>query len=389
MLVGLSGLVAVGCGNGGVQSPDFTPELLGITIEPTVADVPAGRTFQFHAVGEYSTPPGSNASSELHDITGSVDWSVSNTTNASIDENGLARGLVENRTVQVSATAHGKSAEPATLNIGAAVLESISIVEPDQTIPVDGTLVLHAEGTYSNGDVRPVTVTWGPASSTNTTLTPTSGDSTTVTGVSSTAPGATTIQATVVVGADTPSDPEDDATLTDSVVVTVRPLVTGLTISPTNPSRPLGLKVDFNVTATCKTGPATTATCDPASAVVWSVANAGSETNTTPVASIDAASGLANSLRVGSAVVTATADGVTATTNFTVTSPVISRIEIVSPTADTVPLDSASTPQGLAVGLKAIAVFTDNNRTPQRVNWTVTPVGLASFNPVAKGIARP
>src|SRR5688572_4668916 len=92
LLLGLGALGLVGCGDGGIQSPDFTSELVSITVTPATDDVNAGETVQFTAVGNYTTPPGSDTPTTEREVDG-VDWSSSDPSIASIDANGLATGV--------------------------------------------------------------------------------------------------------------------------------------------------------------------------------------------------------------------------------------------------------------------------------------------------------
>ena len=76
ILIGLFALIAAGCG--GISSPDFTPVLQTLRIAPLVATAPIGGTVQFQAIGTYTTPPGSDETSQER-IVDNVEWTVDNT----------------------------------------------------------------------------------------------------------------------------------------------------------------------------------------------------------------------------------------------------------------------------------------------------------------------
>ncbi|MES2884791.1 MAG: hypothetical protein V4709_08300 [Pseudomonadota bacterium] len=159
-------LLLAGCG-GGLQSPDFEPVLknVAITFTPaagtSAATTAPGSTFQFIAVGLYSTPPGTGSGTGLVSCmvpteptavcsTGAVSgvtWSVDPTTAtapiASIDNTGLATGL---RRGSATVRAKVQSFEDTqSLLVSGAVLSSFTIsATPDEVVPTGRSITLTA-----------------------------------------------------------------------------------------------------------------------------------------------------------------------------------------------------------------------------------------------------
>lgn len=363
ILIGLSALIAVGCGGDSVQSPDFTPVLQSLTIQPqNPAEVPAGRTQQFTAIGTYTLPPGSNSATEDRPVSG-ASWTVSNA-NASIDGNGLATALLEG-TVEIGASFDGVSAtDTATLTIGPAVLESISIdPSPAPNISLGNSQEFTATGTYSDGTTAPVSVDWESSNTGVATVDPAVGDSTTATSV---AEGTTTITATS-------GDLEDSVTLT---VGPFEPTLASLTVAPDPGISPEGRPLQFTVTAQCTMAAfsPTLGACPTQPTVTWSVANAPTETLTSRVARIDATSGEAVGERVGNAIVTATSGSVSDNAAFNVIAPVVDSITVV--------LTPSSVALGGTAEATAIATFSNGDTGPIVVDtWTSTDTGVATLDP--------
>lgn len=361
ILIGLSGLIAVGCGDGGVQSPDFTPELQGIAITPTAATVAAGRTVQFTAIGTWTLPPGSDAETEQRPV-GNVDWTVSNS-NATIDSNGLATGE-QAGTAQITARAEGLESNAVTLTITGAELESIQITPDNPTIPLGSSQVLQATGTFSDGSTAPVSVTW--TSSAPAVATVAAGPATSTT-AQSVAQGTTTVTGSTSY---TPAGSDTPVTIQDTVLVTVgafQPSLVTMTIVPDTRSEPVGRPFQFTVTGECTTAPfsADTEPCAPTN-VVWSSA-------VPTIATIDANSGIATGVAQGTTTITATSGTVTDTASFTVVAPAVTSLVIAPSTA--------SIAVGLTQVFTATAVFSNGVTSPAIVDWTSSTPAVATVAP--------
>lgn len=352
MLVGFLALMGTGCGDGSVQSPDFTSVLQELRIVPLAATVAAGRTVQFSAVGVYTLPPGSDSPTEERPVS-NVNWAVDNT-NASINGNGLATGLVAGA-AQISASLDGVDApDNALLTITAAEIDSIAIDPPTATISLGGTQVFTATATFSDGTTGPVSATWTSSSQGTATVTPGPATSTTATSV---APGTTTITATV-------GTEQATAQLT---VGPFAPLLVSIDVTPNPASAPIGRPTAFTATGQCTTAPfsATTAPCTPTN-VVWAVV-------TPAVAMIGATSGIATGTMVGSTQITATSGTVVGVATFNVTAAVVNTL-VVTPATASVALGGSQV-------FSVTAVFTDGSMGPIVVDWTSSVPGVATVAP--------
>ncbi len=157
------------CGGGGSSSttsgggpnvpPPPTASLTLLQVTPGNASVAASSTQQFSATGKYS-----DGSSK--DLTSSVLWSSSDTSVASVNNAGLATGVVVG---VVTVTAQfGAMQGSATLNITNAGtnLTGITLSPVAASVPVNTTQQFTATGNYSDGSSRDLTalVTWGSSS---------------------------------------------------------------------------------------------------------------------------------------------------------------------------------------------------------------------------------
>lgn len=358
VLAAFATLLIAGCGGDTIKSPDFESVLTAVRVAPQSASVPAGRTFQFSAVGESTLPPGSATPTQSGPLENVV-WTSSNEAVATIDANGLATGLSLG-TTQIRASSGGLTSAPATLTVGGAVLEAIEIQPNNPVVPLGNTVALNAIGTFSDGDTNPVSVNWNSGTPATVTVAPASGPSTTATGV---AEGAS-----LVTGSTTNAEGE---LIQGSTTVTVGPFqgeLISLEVSPDPASQPLGRPQQFVVTGTFTAAPgsgSTTVTRAVTSGVVWSVAD-----NT--VAGIDANNGIAIGIKVGTTLVTATVGGVSDSATFSVTPPVLDRIEI-NPMNPTIPL-------GGEIDLFATGILTNGASSPISVNWSSSNVAVATVD---------
>ncbi len=169
--------LAIGaCGDGAVQSPDFTPELIRVEVTPVSDTVALGQTRQFSAIGVFTTPPGSNTSESSSPI-GDVTWSVDDPNRASVDGDGLVSTKAQG-TVIVSAKRDGLEGT-AQLIIGPPTLLTMTIDPPTANIPLGAQVAFTAKGTYSDAPNTErnitTTVTWSPVDSSVATLSPEQG----------------------------------------------------------------------------------------------------------------------------------------------------------------------------------------------------------------------
>jgi len=144
-------------GVGGTATLTVMPPVLeSIEITPSTATIGIGQTQQFTATAIYSD-------SSTEDITSDSLWSSSNDSVASIDTNALAAALTEGITT-ITAEFEGMT-DTATLTVTLPVLISIEITPSPASVGVDQTQQFTATGTYSDSSTQDITSTCSWASS--------------------------------------------------------------------------------------------------------------------------------------------------------------------------------------------------------------------------------
>ncbi|MFC2073146.1 beta strand repeat-containing protein [Chloroflexota bacterium] len=208
----------------------------------------------------------------------------------------------------------------APVEISFGTLQSIAVTPPAPEIAVGGTQQFTATGNYTGGlDVITTHVTWNSATPGVATINPTTGLATAV------SVGTTVITASL-----------DGVTSAPTVTLTViaSPLVS-IEVTPVNPSIALGLEQQFAAEGTY----ANNSTAVITGAVTWDSATPG-------VATIDTA-GLADSVAVGTTLISATSGSISGNTTLTVTAPELISIAV---TPDPAEVDLGGTLQFTATG---------------------------------------
>lgn len=284
----------------------------GLTVSAGVPSAPKGVGVQFAALMSYSDGTSAPATN--------VVWKSLTPSVASVDANGKALGLAQGTaTIQGSAAGFAASA---SFDVTPATISQLVVSPESNSTPVGLTVTFVATAVLTDGSTTPATnVSW--TSSDPLVASITGGQAK---GVKS---GSVTITATVSgVYADT-------ATLEVTQAV-----VSSVAISPTTPSIPLGTGAQFTATATYSDG------STKGVAATFS-------SDTTSVLVVNSTSGAATSKGLGTANVTATFGGKSASTLATVTDAVV--------TAVTLSPDPASVPVGQTVALVAKADYSDGH----------------------------
>ena len=319
------------------------PTLQSITVNPPTPSVPVGFTLQFDAVGSYSD-------SSMHDVTTSATWASSNTAAATVSAAGMATGVASGSTT-ISATL-GSAEGSTTVNVGP-TLVSIQVTPQNPSLDVGATLQLTATGTFSDGTQQNLTakVRW----STSAAMMATVSSGGLVTGVGA---GPATITAT--------SGP-----VSGSTQVTVNSAtLSSIAISPANPAAiAIGLTQQFTATGTFSDGTQQNLTAT----VSWS-------SSATGVAKI-ASSGVATAVSAGVTTITAMMGSVSGTASLTVTSAVLTAIQI-NPLSPSLVL-------GGSEQFSATAIYsngTSSNATAS-VTWTSSASTVATMSTSTSGLA--
>src|SRR5207302_1825337 len=291
------------CGGGGSSSttsgsgpnvpPPPTASLALLQVTPGNASVAASVAQQFIATGKYS-----DGSSK--DLTSSVLWSSSDTSVASVNNAGLATGVVVG---VVTVTAQfGATQGSATLNITNAGtnLTSITLSPVAASVPVNTTQQFTATGNYSDGSSRDLTalVTWGSSSTAVATV-----DANGL--VTAAAAGSTNISATL-------------GSISNSTSLTVTaPTISSISVTPVGLTLGIGINQQYTATATYSDGPSQ----HLVNGVTWS-------SSTTSVATVNN-SALLTTVRACTTTITASSGGVTGSACLTVSAATLVSIAVI------------------------------------------------------------
>lgn len=279
LVAGTSGLT--GCGDGGIQSPDFTAELISLSISAPNATPDTANPAQFvlavgdstplQALGRFSVPPGSDDDLRISPV--QADFTLSPASLATVANGQITANQVGVVTVNASKD-DVDSANTLTFRIVGAVLQSINIAPDGATISQFQTQTFTVQGMFTDNVSRPIEVQWtvmGPA-----TLSTATGATTTVIPNPGSAGQTVTLSASITTN-DANGVP---FVLTDQVTININnDMITALTaVRPSNSTvGPAPATVDFTAVGTFSDG-TTTRTADipdgPTGLVDWSSLNA-------------------------------------------------------------------------------------------------------------------
>ena len=258
-----------------------TQTLVSIAVTPTNPSVPLGLPQQFTVTGTFTD-------SSTQQLTNGVTWSSSDLTVGTVDVNGLVT-TVGLGSATITANINSLSSS-GTLTVTAAKLVSIAVTPASVSIPVGVTQQFTATGTYDDTSTQDLTAyaTWTSSKGTLATVSNAGL-------ASSVAVGNVTITATSGGVSGTAALTVDTAT------------ITGLTITPANPSVKKGTRVQFTATAQYSDG----TSFDVSRQVSW-------HSSKPSITHINGA-GLARAHKTGTATITAQFGSTKATTTMTVT----------------------------------------------------------------------
>lgn len=255
-----------------------------ITVTPPNPSVPAGTAQQFTATATFSD-------ATLQDVTNTVTWISSAGDVASVSNSGLATALA---TGSSSITASSGSISGSTsLQVTAAVLQSVSVAPQNLMLAIGTTAQLTATGVYSDSSTQDLTqqAVWsssvgGVASVSTIGL------------VTARKAGAATITAV--------SGGVSGSTLATVVTHTLQSIV----VTPVNPATGRGQTLQFTATGHYDDG----STQDITTSVHWSTSSA----NLATINSGQGGGGLASGKGSGNVTITAALNGISGSTTLTV-----------------------------------------------------------------------
>ncbi len=129
--------------------------LTSIAVTPANPSIPAGSSKQFTATGTYSD-------STTQNITGSVTWSSSNTSNATLTNAGLANAIAAGTTIVTAMSGTISGTTTLTITAQTATLVSIAVTPSNPSIAGGASQQFAATGTYSDSTTQNITgsVSW-------------------------------------------------------------------------------------------------------------------------------------------------------------------------------------------------------------------------------------
>ncbi|MEI9936556.1 MAG: Ig-like domain-containing protein [Pseudomonadota bacterium] len=299
--------------------------LVSIGVTPTTPSVAKGLTRQFTATGTYTDATTQN-------LTMVATWLSSDTTKSTISNAAGSQGLASTAGVGltvISAT-FGAVTNSTTLTVTAATLVSIGVTPATPSVAKGLTRQFSATGTYTDATTQDLTTTatWASSDTTKATISNAVGSQ----GLASSAGvGPTSISATL-------SSVTGSTTLTVSAATLV-----SIAVTPATPSIAKGLTRQFTATGTYTDA----TTQNVTTAATW----ASSDTETATISNAVGSQGLASTPKVGTASISATLNGVSNSTTFTVTAATLVSIGVTPATP--------SVTHGLTRQFTATGVYTD------------------------------
>jgi len=322
--------------------------LVSIALAPQNPRLPKGETEQFTAIGTF-------ADGSIQTLTSQVTWSsatpgVATISNAAGSQ-GLATALAQG-TSTISASLDGASGSTSFV-VTPAVLLSVAVTPVNPSVSENQSEQFTATGTFSDESTLNLTsqADWSSSNTAIATISTTG----LATGL---ATGTSTISAAV------------DG-ITASTLLTVTSPLVSITVTPANPNVPLGETEQFTATGTLGDG----ATENLTSQVTWASAT----TSVATVSNIAGSRGVATTQSAGTSSISATLDGITGSTLFTVSPAVLVSIAVAPQAPGVRP---GQTEQFTAVG--TFSNHTTENVTSQ-VTWASSNAAVATIS--AAGLA--
>ncbi|KGJ97652.1 beta strand repeat-containing protein [Colwellia psychrerythraea] len=334
-----------------------SPAILeSLSLSPTQVTIPVGTTQQYQLFGVFSD--GSN-----HDLTLFASYQSSKPIIASIDVTALASAhLISTNSVAITAAYNGIQTT-ASLSVAAGVLEYITLEPADQSIPVGHKARLEARAFYTGGINKDITdlATWSVDDGDIASVDNTQADAGSVLGISE---GIVTITATF--------EGEQAAGITTVTAAVLE----SVTITPISETIAAGLTQQYRLFAIFSdhTSREVTLVSD------WQSAEP-------KAASIDS-NGLATTYQEWQTMITGTYQGLSASSNLTITSAVASILQITPPNPSK-PLGTIGNfvatvfyTDGYAANVTESTTWTSNQSDVVQINASGPSAGLASADKI-------
>lgn len=317
--------------------------LSSIQVSPTNPSLPLGGNQQLTATGVYSD-------NSTQDISSAVTWTVLDTAIASVQTNGLLETSNAGSTTIFASV--GSMIGSAALTVTSASLVSISVSPVNSSRAKGLNQSFTATGILSDNTSLDITdqVSWSSSDTSILSVSNASGNH----GL-----GSTLNQGNVTVTASIGGiEGFTDFTVTSATLVSIG-------VSPSLPSKVKGLTQQFIATGTYTDG----STQDITSSTTWT-----SSSSAASVSNVSGSEGLAQTLTTGNTVITATIGSISGNTTFTVTSAILTSIQIgpVNP----------SLAKGLTRIFTATGIYSDfsNSDISSSVTWSSSDLSVATIS---------
>jgi trimeric autotransporter adhesin len=334
-----------GSAGGGAPAPPVSLVYIEVTaVEPVIA---LGTTTQLRATGIYSDK-------SKQDLTPSVEWHSSDDAVVTVSH-GIAKSVRRGSAVIGAAlgSVSGSISGSGTLTVTDATLVSIQVTPVNPAAALGTTRQFTATGIFSDNSVQNLTeqVDWSTSDGS-------------VASVSNTA-GSRGLATPAGIGATTVSATQDGVTGSMGFTVTEAVLVS-IQVTPSNPSIPKGMTLQLSATGIYSDH----STQDLTGQVTWGA----SDPSVAAVSNAAGANGLAAALAVGPATVSAALDGVTGSTDFSVTEAILVSIQV-TPT-------NPGLAKGTTLQLTATGTYSDHSAQDltKQVTWGASDPSVASVS---------
>ncbi len=385
----LVGLIS-GCG-GNLSSPDFFPQLVGVVIEdatPTQFDA-LGQTRQYRALGQYSTPPGSDTAFTSRPVI-AESWESSEATIAGISNAGVATAL-RNGSTEIRARFGGLTSPPVALRVAAPLLRAITLTPAAASVPLGLTQAINATGTYLNADgstsqqavIEPLT--WVSAEPPIATVTPSANPATVSTLLQSAVPVAIRVSAVAA-----------DGRLVEaaSAITVIAPELVQLVVVRTPASSSPPFAVPRGATINLQALGIYTDNATPR-AVPGAVSWVSADTGATVISVLTQSNGTLDvtGVDIGASTVTATAmqnDGVSTISSAPATINVGAAV-LQSLDGARITPSPARVPVGASLQLSVIGRFSDGSENmvpPNSLDWASSLTSIATVNSTGVATGR-
>jgi hypothetical protein len=353
--VGVTQLSAtVGTVTGTVTFNVTAATLVSINVTPANTTIATLTSQVFVATGLYTD-------NSTQDLTDQATWASSDLAVATLNDE-IATGIAAGTTT-ISATFNGVTGST-LLHVTGATLTAIDITPANPTAPVGFNVQLRATGRFSDNTSQDLTadVFWSSSNDANASISNASGSEGLATPLQA---GTSTMSASI-------------AGITGSTLLTIStsPLAS-ITVAPASASIALGTTQAYTATANFMDG----TNLDVTAQVSWSSSALGVATVSNAVGS----KGLATSVSVGMATVTASMSGASGNAALTVTPATLVSIAITPPNPST----PVTTPQQFT----AMGTYSDSTiqNITTLVTWNSSDTGVATISTAAgsEGLATP